>query len=443
MTKQGSTQQAGAGALKTKASRPIEPSAREAVRHRSASRRARGVLKEHYLLPAEWTPHAATWIAWPHHRADWPGKFEPIPWVYAEIVKAITLGEMARILVRGEREEAAARVVLSRAGVSLRKVEFYHVPTNRVWLRDSGPTFVKGTEEEKSKEQEMRTVFSHEPSASEASPIAEGSSPQQGHAKKPRPAGRPSPEPVSSAEQEARREDNKTLLNWRFNAWAKYSNHRLDNKVPEHLAEITGYELVEPQHQGKRVVLEGGAIDVNGTGLLLTTEECLLSESVQCRNPGFTRDDYEDVFARYLGIEHTIWLGNGIAGDDTHGHVDDIARFVAEDTVVTVVETNRDDVNYAPLQDNLKRLKQTGLNIVELPMPRPVIFEDERLPASYANFLITNAAVIVPVFNDPHDRVALNILAECFPERQVIPIYATDLVWGFGTIHCLSQQEPA
>jgi len=360
------------------------------------------------LMPSEWEPHVATWIAWPHHRGDWPGKFEPIPWVYAEIVKAITLGETAKILVRGEKEEEAARVVLSRAGVSLSKVEFYHVPTNRVWLRDSGPTFVK----EKSEEQEARSGdrASHQPAKRRANGASEGA--HGAH-----------------------------LLNWKFNAWAKYANHRLDDKVPLYVAEATGLGVIEPKHKGRHVVLEGGAIDVNGKGLLLTTEECLLSESVQCRNPGFTRDDYEEVFAKYLGIEKTIWLGDGIAGDDTHGHVDDLARFVSADTVVTVVETDKSDVNYAPLKDNVKRLKKTGLNVVELPMPRPVIFEDTRLPASYANFLITNASVIVPVFNDPNDRIALNILAECFRERQIIPVYSTDLVWGFGTIHCLSQQE--
>lgn len=360
-------------------------------------------------MPAEWEPHVATWIAWPHQRGDWPGKFAPIPWVYAEIVKAITLGETAKILVRGEQDETAARTVLARAGVALDKVEFYPVPTNRVWLRDSGPTFVK----------EKRTE-------------------QKG-----RPGGRPSPEPVSSAGQKAGPGDNRILLNWKFNAWAKYPNHRLDDNVPLYVAEATGLGVVEPVHRGRRVVLEGGAIDVNGAGLLLTTEECLLSAEVQCRNPGFTREDYEAVFAAYLGIERTIWLGNGIVGDDTHGHVDDLARFVDADTVVTVVETNKDDPNHAPLKDNVKRLKKTGLNVVELPMPAPLFFEDTRLPASYANFLITNAAVIVPVFNDAHDRIALNILAECFPRRQIVPVYSTDLVWGFGTIHCLSQQEPA
>lgn len=357
-------------------------------------------MSKSFLMPAEWEKHAATWIAWPHHRGDWPGKFDPIPWVYAEIVKGITLGERARILVRGEQEEEAARVVLSRAGVSLSHVDFYHVPTNRVWLRDSGPTFVGSCES---------SVPSSEKEKTHAQPATRNS---------------------------------QLLLNWKFNAWAKYANHKLDDKVPLHIAEVLELGVIEPKHKSKRVVLEGGAIDVNGAGLLLTTEECLLSD-VQCRNVGFTREDYEEVFAKYLGIEKVIWLGDGIAGDDTHGHVDDLARFVAEDAVVTVVESNKNDVNYAPLQDNLKRLKKTGLTVVELPMPKPVIFEDARLPASYANFLITNAAVLVPVFNDANDRIALNILAELFPMRDILPIYATDLVWGFGTIHCLSQQEPA
>ncbi len=375
--------------------------------HCGAQERGAGAIK--YIFPAEWEKHSATWIAWPHHRGDWPGKFEPIPWVYAEIVKAITLGETAKILVRGEQEEEAARVVLSRTGVALSKVEFYHVPTNRVWLRESGPTFVKG----KGMEQEAKSgdFASHERAKRRA--IGGPGGPHGAH----------------------------LLLNWKFNAWAKYANHRLDDKVPLHIAEATGLGVIEPKHKGKRVVLEGGAIDVNGQGMLLTTEECLLSE-VQCRNPGFSREDYEEVFAKYLGITQTIWLGDGIAGDDTHGHVDDLARFVSADTVALVVEHNKNDVNYAPLQENLKRLKKTTLNVVELPMPAPVVFEDTRLPASYANFLITNAAVIVPVFNDPHDRIALNLLAECFPQRQIIPIYSTDLVWGFGTIHCLSQQEP-
>ena len=218
--------------------------------------------------------------------------------------------------------------------------------------------------------------------------------------------------------------------------------------MPQRIGEKNRVKRVQPTYNGKRVVLEDGSIDVNGKGTLLTTEECLISK-IQCRNPGFTHDDYEKVFAEYLGIKEVIWLGNGIAGDDTHGHVDDLARFVNPTTVVTVVEKNVKDPNHAPLKDNLKRLKkardQRGkpLNVVELPMPRPLVFEGTRLPASYANFLICNNLVIVPTFNDPADRDALNILAECFPKHEIVGIHSVDLVWGFGTLHCMSQQEPA
>lgn len=337
-----------------------------------------------FRMPAEWEKQTGIWLAWPHHRNDWPGKFEPIPWVYAEIVRAIAASEELHILALPAVEDKA-REVLERAGVSMERVHFHPVPTNRVWTRDSGPTFLTNSNGEK------------------------------------------------------------LLLDWKFTAWAKYPNHGRDNNVPKRIAEITGLPVRQPKYKGKRVVLEGGAIDVNGTGTLLTTEECLLSE-VQCRNPGLTRADYEKIFADWLGATHTIWLGHGIAGDDTHGHVDDLARFTAEDTVVTVVEPNRQDANHAPLQDNLRRLKQARtaqgkpLDVAELPMPKPLYFEGTRLPASYANFLITNGAVLTPVFNDPNDRVALNTLAQLFPTREVVPIYAGDLVWGFGTIHCLSQQ---
>lgn len=347
-----------------------------------------------YRMPAEWEKQSAIWLGWPRHRADWPGKFSPIPWVYAEIVRIITMSERARVLVYDVREEKSARETLERGGVDMDKVDIYRIPTNRVWLRDSGPTFlVRGTG--------------------------------------------------------AKREH--LLLDWKFNAWAKYSDYRLDAKVPEAMGKALKLKTVQPvfRKDGKtrRVVLEGGAIDVNGQGTLLTTEECLLS-SVQARNPGLTREDMEQVFADYFGATHTIWLDKGIVGDDTHGHVDDLARFTAPDTVVTIVESNRKDENYALLQDNLKRLKkardQRGkpLTIAELPLPSPVLFEGERLPASYANFLITNNVVMVPTFNDPNDRIALNILAELFPKHDVIGIHAVDLVLGLGTLHCLSQQQP-
>lgn len=344
----------------------------------------------HYLMPAEWEKHSATLLAWPHNKEDWPDKFSPIPWVYAEIIRYLTQVERVVLLVRNEKEQAQATDICERAGVDTGKIDFHIVPTNRIWMRDSGPIVVKA--------------------------LGNG--------------------------QQA------TLLDWKFNAWAKYANHRLDDKVPAALNEVWKMERVQPMHKGKRIVLEGGSIDVNGKGTLITTEECLLSD-VQERNPSFTRKDYEDVFARYLGISNIIWLGSGIVGDDTHGHVDDITRFVSADTVVTVVEKDKEDANYNLLKDNVKRLKsardQSGkqLNIVELPMPRPVVFEGQRLPASYANFLIANDIVLVPTFNDPADRLALNIMAELFPKREIVGIHAVDLVWGLGTIHCMSQQIPA
>ncbi len=338
-------------------------------------------------MPAEWEKHEATLLAWPHHKNDWPGKFEPIPWVYGEIIRYLTKHERVRLLVQNEKEKTKAADILERAGVDMGKVDFYVTSTNRVWLRDCGPIFVRDAASKKA------------------------------------------------------------MLDFRFNAWAKYSNHHLDDKVPAKLNEHLKLERIQPMHKDRRIVLEGGAIDVNGKGTLLTTEECLLSK-VQCRNPGFAREDYEEIFAKYLGIEQVVWLGNGITGDDTHGHVDDLARFVNPTTVVTVIEKNKRDANYAPLQDNLKRLKsardQNGkkLTVVELPMPKPLMFEGQRLPASYANFYIADKLVLMPTFNDPADRMALSILVECFPGREVVGIHAVDLVWGFGTLHCMSQQEP-
>jgi len=337
-------------------------------------------------MPAEWEPHSATLLAWPHHKNDWPGKFEPVPWVVAEIIRYLTKHERVRLLVRSETDKAKALYHCDVTGVDVSKVDVHVIPTNRIWMRDSGPIFVKAKGE-------------------------------------------------------------KAMLDFRFNAWAKYSNHQLDDKVPARLNEHIKLNRIQPMHKGRRVVLEGGSIDVNGKGALLTTEECLLSK-VQERNPGFAREDYEEIFEKYLGIKQIIWLGNGITGDDTHGHVDDLSRFVSPTTVVTVIEKNKRDANYTPLGYNLKRLKaardQNGkpLTIVELPMPKPLMFEGQWLPASYANFYIANKLVLVPTFNDPADRVALSILAECFPGREVVGIHAVDLVWGFGTIHCMSQQIP-
>jgi agmatine deiminase len=337
-------------------------------------------------MPAEWEPHAATWLAWPHNRKDWPGKFTPIPLVYVEIIRHLAQAEPVELIVRDARAQAEAERVLDRAKALCGNVHFRHWETDRIWLRDSGCTFVK----------------------------ADGA-----------PQG----------------------VKWRFTAWAKYPNFEQDERIGSLMARAGGAEERRAVHGRKRVVLEGGSIDGNGQGLLLTTEECLLS-TVQERNPGFTKADYEAVFTEYLGVRKVIWLGMGITGDDTHGHVDDLARFVAEDTIVTVVEPDPMDPNHAPLQDNLRRLRAARdlegrpFRIVELPMPGPVWCNGLRLPASYANFYIANGLVLVPVFNDPNDRHALNILAGLFPDRKVVGIFAGDLVWGFGTMHCMTQQQP-
>jgi agmatine deiminase len=341
-----------------------------------------------YRFPAEWEPHESTWVAWPHRHSDWPGKFPPIPWVYAEIIRWLHRHEPVNIIVNDTRSENQAGEVLNRAGVDFKQISFQSWPTDRVWTRDCGPTFLIGPDHRKA------------------------------------------------------------ILDWRFNAWAKYKDWKKDDAIPAHIGELLGCHSWQPMHKGKRVVLEGGAIDVNGQGLLLTTEECLLSE-VQSRNPGMTREELEQIFEEYLGIKKVLWLGRGIVGDDTHGHIDDLARFVGERTVVAAVEANESDENYEPLQENLRRLEESTdlegrpLEIVPLPMPAPLYHDGQRLPASYANFYIANGLVLVPTFNDPNDRVALGTIADLFPGRTVVGIHAVDLVWGLGTLHCLTQQEPA
>jgi agmatine deiminase len=366
-------------------------------------------------MPAEWEAHDATWLAWPHYRDDWPGKFEPIPWVYAEIIRYLSRHERVELIVADAASERRARKTLDRANSWSDNVRFHRWPTNRVWTRDSGCTFVKCGAGAIARENREGHDFSR--------------------AEKPR-------RKIEAVAPEAL-----TAIKWRFNAWAKYSNYQLDDKIGSRMAKAVHSCELRPMKGKQRVVLEGGSIDVNGQGTLLTTEECLLSK-VQQRNPGMQRKDYEKLFADYLGAPHTIWLGKGIHGDDTHGHVDDLTRFVSANTVVTMVESNPRDVNHKPLRDNLRRLQaardQAGkaLNIVELPMPGPVVFEKRRLPASYANFYIANGVVLVPVFNHANDRIALNTLAALFPAREIVPIYSGDLVWGLGTMHCMTQQQP-
>lgn len=317
-------------------------------------------------MPAEWEPHVATWIAWPHEKSDWPGKFAPIPWVYGEIARHLSRVEKVRVVVCDEADEKAASRVFEKSGARMENIEFFRFSTNRSWLRDTAPIFVK-----------------------------------------------------NSVGQVA-------ATDWKFNAWAKYPNYQSDDKLPAFIA-----KKLKMHRISTGVVLEGGGIDVNGHGRMLVTEEWLLSDT-QVRNPGFTREDYERVFHEHFGIEDVIWLGNGIPGDDTHGHVDDLARFVSDDIVACL--------NH---EDCVKRLRLAGLKVVKLPQPEPVWFAGQQLPASYANFYIANGLVLVPVFNDATDRVALNALAKCFPDREVVGIACRDLVLGLGTLHCLTQQQPA
>jgi agmatine deiminase len=388
-------------------------------------RAAANRLLSPYRMPAEWEPHASTWLAWPHFKDDWPGKFEPIPWVYAEIIRHLARHERVELVVNDAAAERRAQKVLDRANALSDNVCFHRWPTNRVWTRDSGCTFVHASV----------TRAGH----------VQGALPQTQGLSAPRPLSRA--KGAASVEMTDSRESTLAAITWRFNAWAKYSNYQHDEKLGARMAEAAGARIVQPTFRKKHVVLEGGSIDVNGRGTLLTTEECLLSK-VQQRNPTMARKDYEQVFAQYLGISNVIWLGSGIAGDDTHGHVDDITRFVAPDTVVTVVEAAPDDPNYEPLRENIRRLRASSdesgneLAIVELPVPAPLIFEGRRLPASYANFYIANGLVLVPVFNDPNDRVALDVLADVFPDRELVGIYSGDLIWGFGALHCMTQQQP-
>jgi agmatine deiminase len=338
-------------------------------------------------FPAEWERQQGMLLCFPHNGKDWPGKYEAIQWAFVEFIKKVAQYEEVILVVADETVREKVTVMLKAAHVAMMRISFILQKTNRSWMRDSGPIIVK-----------------------------------------------------NGSDREA--------LNFNFNGWAKYKNYRLDRQVPETVAAFLNIPTTRVLHHGRPVVLEGGAIDTNGAGTLLTSEECLLHPTIQVRNPGFTKSDYEDVFRAYLGITNVIWLGNGIDGDDTHGHIDDLARFVSADTIVTVVESDPNDRNFQSLQDNLNRLQRARLEngrapkIVTLPMPERLYFEGLRIPASYANFLIINNCVLVPTFNDPNDRIALDTLSTCFPDRKIIGISAIDLIWGFGTLHCLSQQIP-
>jgi agmatine deiminase len=348
-------------------------------------------------MPAEWEKHEATWLGWPHNPTDWPDKLDTIRWVYGEMVRKISAGELVRLLVNNRAEEKLARRYLSRSGCDLKKVEFIVHPTNRGWMRDSGPIFVRRGASTRGKKGSSETA----------------------------------------------------VVQFHFNAWAKYDDWQKDRRVPEMAARLLRKRLFNAEHNGKDFVIEGGGIDVNGRGTVLTTEECYLDPRVQVRNPGLGRKEIDEALKKYLGVRNVLWLVAGPVGDDTHGHIDDICRFVNPKTVVLIKETNRKDANYHPLAENWERIQDLRLEdgskpeVVPLPMPAPVYFDDYRLPASYANFYISNAAVIVPTFNDPNDRIALGTLSELFTDRPVIGIHAVDLVLGFGTLHCLSQQQPS
>lgn len=338
-------------------------------------------------FPAEWEKQQGILLCFPHNGNDWPGKYEAIQWAFVEFIKKVAAVEEVILVVASEKLKEKVIGMLEMASVEISNVSFIIHKTNRSWMRDSGPIVV-----------------------------------------------------YNNGKREC--------LNFNFNGWAKYTNYQLDKYVPEKVSKHLNTTLTQVIYKGKPVIVEGGAIDVNGKGTLLTSEECLLHPTIQVRNESFTKADYETIFKDYLGVTNVIWLGDGIVGDDTHGHIDDLCRFVNEDTIITVVEDDKTDANYAPLQDNLKRLQQSKLEtgktpkIVTLPMPKPLIFDGIQIPASYANFLILNKTVLVPTFNDSNDRIALNIIAECFPEREIIGISAIDLIWGFGTLHCLSQQIP-
>jgi agmatine deiminase len=337
-----------------------------------------------YYFPAEWAPHTATWLSWPHKEASWPGKLDSIFGVYCEFIKALTEGEAVCINISNEGMRSFATEHLIRAGVNLEKVRFYMHPTNDAWCRDHGPAFLVHPN------------------------------------KAPR----------------------KVVVDWGYNAWGnKYPPYDLDDVIPTLIAEHYGLPVYHPG-----IVMEGGSVDFNGKGTVLTTKACLLNPN---RNPHLNQAQIEQYLRNYYGVEQILWLGDGIVGDDTDGHIDDITRFVNEDTVVTVVESDKGDENYEILQENLKALKGMRLlngkqlNVVEIPMPKAVEYEDQRLPASYANFYIGNAAVVVPTYrDDKNDQIALDTIARYFPGRKTIGLDSTDLIWGLGSFHCLSQQEP-
>lgn len=362
---------------------PTERSLRELLTLLSLTQ----ILKMNRRLPAEFETHEAILLCYPHNADDWPGKYQAVKWAFIDFIKKVSIYEQVILVVQNNIEKRKVSQLLSRSNIDLNKIDFVFAETDRNWMRDSGPIIIE--------------------------------------------------------------HDKKSLaLDFNFNAWAKYNNYQQDNKIPQIIGQHLHIPVEPATYKNKYITLEGGAIDCNGKGVLITTKECLLDPDIQVRNAGYTKKDYENVFREVLGIKKTIWLDKGIVGDDTHGHVDDICRFINEDTVLVVEEKNKRDENYLILTTNLEILEgenlpeKRKLNVIKLPMPQPIIYQGIRLPASYANFLILNNAILVPTFNDPNDRQALGIISEILPDHDVIGIHALDLVWGFGTLHCLSHEIP-
>ena len=342
-------------------------------------------ISENLLMPAEWEKQKSTWIAWPHNKKDWPNKFDPIPLIFAEIVFHISKGQIVNILIQNNLLKKKAAIILKNFKVNFSNIKFILCKTDRAWLRDSFPIFVKNKKKKK------------------------------------------------------------ILINWDFNSWAKYKNFKKDNNVINKINKILKLPSISPKFHKKKVVLEGGAIDVNGKGALITTEECLLSK-VQQRNPGLKKHDYEKLFYDYFGIKKVLWLKKGIVGDDTHGHVDDLARFVSEKTIFLAYERNKKDMNYKILRNNFKIIKKFDdfkkFKVIKIPMPKAKYIEGTRVPATYLNFYIANKIVLVPTFKDKNDKLVLKIFKKHFKNRKIIPIDCSILIWGFGAIHCMTQQEP-
>ena len=342
-----------------------------------------------FRLPAEWDPHDATWIAWPHNCGDWPGKLTPVRWAFVEIARKLAASETVRILVNSKAHEVRARRLLARADVPESCIQFFRIPTDRAWTRDFGPIFLR------------------EDSGGELA-----------------------------------------VVRFKLNAWARYDDWSLDDAVAGRVGGKLGFKTFSVTRKGRRFVLEGGSVDTNGNGVFLASEPCLLDNGRQVRNPGVGRGEVESVLGDYLGAKQILWMGGGMSGDDTNGHVDNFCRFVGPERVVLCEESSGRDPNARALEENRECLEGQRLNggsnldVVRIPVPSPLIFDGHRLPASYTNFYISNGHVLVPTFNDPKDRIALGILSELFKDREVVGIHAVDLIWGLGGIHCLTREQP-